>query len=156
VTVSISSVEHGLALFVQPARDDREMYVEFLHHEGLAAICVSNAKQAMTIAPCADVIVTELRLPGETNGVELIARLKSDERTKRIPIIVLTACAWSGDRERAEAAGCDLFLVKPCLPCELVPEVRRLGRLRRGARPRGVRAPYAPRTRSSQRWARSK
>jgi len=126
VTVSTSSLEHALALLVQPEHDDREMYVEFLHHEGLAAICLSNAKQAMTIAACADVIITGLRLPGEINGAELIAWLKGDERTKNIPIIVLSACAWDADRERAETAGCDLFLSKPCLPCELVRELRRL------------------------------
>ena len=102
------------------------MYVEFLHYEGLAAICVSSVEQAMTIAPCADVIVTELRLPGEINGVELVAWLKRDERTKSVPIIVLSACAWSADRERAETAGCDLFLTKPCLPRELLSELRRL------------------------------
>jgi two-component system, cell cycle response regulator DivK len=102
------------------------MYAEFLHHEGLAVICVSNARQALTIAPCADVIITGLRLPGETNGFEFIAWLKSDERTKNIPIVVLTACAWSADRERAETAGCDVFLSKPCLPGELMRELRRL------------------------------
>jgi len=126
VTVSTSSLQHALALFVQPEHDDREMYVEFLHHEGLAAICVSNAKQAMTIAPCADVIITGLRLPGEIDGLEFTAWLKGDERTKNIPIVMLTACAWNADRERAESAGCDLFLSKPCLPCELVRQLRRL------------------------------
>ncbi len=30
------------------------------------------------------------------------------------PIIVLTACAWDAERERATNAGCDLFLAKPC------------------------------------------
>jgi two-component system cell cycle response regulator DivK len=126
VTVSTSSLQHALALLVQPEHDDREMYAEFLHHEGLTAICVANAKQAMRIAPCSDVIITGLRLPGEINGIELIAWLKSDEQTKNIPIVVLTACAWSADRERAETAGCDVFLSKPCLPCDLLRELRRL------------------------------
>jgi CheY-like chemotaxis protein len=126
VTALPSTVQQTLALLVQPEHDDREMYAEFLHHEGLAAVCMSNARQAMTIAPCADVIITGLRLPGEINGVELIARLKSDERTKHIPIVVLTASAWNTDRERAETAGCDVFLSKPCLPHELLRELRRL------------------------------
>ncbi len=126
MTVSTSSLQHALVLLVQPDHDDREMYVEFLHHEGLAAICVPTVEQAMTIAPCADVVITELRLPGEMNGVELVAWLKRDERTKSIPVVVLTASAWNADRERAETAGCDLFLTKPCLPCELLSELRRL------------------------------
>ena len=126
VTSSFSSLEHALALLAQPDRDDREMYVEFFHHEGLAAICVSSASEAMPIAPYVDVIITGLRLHDEINGIELIAWLKHDTRTQTIPIVVLTACAWSTERERAETAGCDVFLTKPCLPCELLRELRRL------------------------------
>ena len=36
------------------------------------------------------------------DGHELIARLRNDERTNQTPIIVLTACAWNTERERAE------------------------------------------------------
>jgi CheY-like chemotaxis protein len=122
----MSSLQHALALLVQPEHDDREMYAEFLDYEGLAAICVSSASQAMAVAPYADVIITGLRLPGEINGVDLIALLKRDSRTKNIPIVVLTACAWDTERENAEAAGCDVFLSKPCLPCELLRQLRRL------------------------------
>jgi two-component system cell cycle response regulator DivK len=126
VTSATSTLQDAITLLVQPEHDDREMYAEFFHHEGLAAICVSNATLAMTIAPYADVIITGLRLPGEINGVEFIGRLKRDQRTKNIPIVVLTACAWNTERERAETAGCDVFLTKPCLPCELLLELRRV------------------------------
>jgi two-component system, cell cycle response regulator DivK len=113
-------------LLVQPERDDREMYAEFLHHEGLASMCVSTATQGIRLAPYSDVVVTGLLLPGPVDGFELITRLKRGERTCHIPIVVLTACAWTTERERAEAAGCDVFLSKPCLPHELLREVRRL------------------------------
>jgi CheY-like chemotaxis protein len=122
----MSSLQYSLALLVQPEHDDREMYAEFLDHQGLAAICVSSPREAMTVAPYADVIVTGLRLPGELNGLDLIAWLKRDNRTKNIPIVVLTACAWITERESAEAAGCDVFLSKPCLPCKLLQELRRV------------------------------
>jgi two-component system, cell cycle response regulator DivK len=120
------TLQHALALLVQPEHDDREMYAEFLDYEGLTTFCVSSARQAMMVAPCADVIITGMRLPGEIDGVDLIALLKHDNRTKNIPIVVLTACAWDTERESAEAAGCDLFLSKPCLPCELLRQLRRL------------------------------
>ena len=122
----MSSLQHVLALLVQPEHDDREMYAEFLEYVGVAALCVSTARQAMTIAPYADVIVTGLRLPGEIHGVDLIAWLKRDHRTKSIPIVVLTACAWNAERTRAEATGCDVFLSKPCLPGDLLRVLRRL------------------------------
>ena len=115
-----------VVLLVQADADSREMYTEFLRYEGLLPVPVSNARDALTVARKAHVIVTGLLLPGDIDGIELIARLKRDERTKRIPLIVLTACAWKSDRERAEEAGCDVFLAKPCLPDHLLREVRLL------------------------------
>jgi len=116
-----------VVLLVQPTRDDGlEMYEEFLRYEGLTPIPVSSARDALTLAPRADVIVTGILLPGSFDGVELVAQLRRDERTREIPIVVLTACAWDSERKRAEMAGCDLFLAKPCLPHDLLVAVRGL------------------------------
>jgi two-component system, cell cycle response regulator DivK len=111
-------------MLVQADADSREMYTEFFRYEGFLPVPVSNARDGLTVARKADVIVTSLLLPGDIDGIEFIARLKRDERTKRIPLIVLTACAWKSERERAEKAGCDVFLAKPCLPDHLLREVR--------------------------------
>jgi len=115
-----------VVLLVQADADSREMYTEFFRYEGLLPVPVSNARDGLTVARRANIIVTGLLLPGDIDGIEFIARLKRDERTKRIPLIVLTACAWKSDRERAEKAGCDVFLAKPCLPDHLLREVRLL------------------------------
>jgi two-component system cell cycle response regulator DivK len=120
----------AVILLVQPERDDREMYAEFLGSEGFNPISVSRAADALTIAPRVDLVVTALLLPGPMDGVELVTRLKGDDGTKSIPVIVLTACAWQSDRDRAAAAGCDVFLTKPCLPDVLVREIRRVLALR--------------------------
>ena len=61
---------------------------------------------------------------GGMDGVELISRLRRDAHSSRRPIIVLSACAWDAERERATHAGCDLFLAKPCVPGELLRHVR--------------------------------
>jgi CheY-like chemotaxis protein len=47
------------------------------------------------------------------NGWDAARRLKSDQQTRNIPIIALTAHAMSGSREKALAAGCDEFDTKP-------------------------------------------
>ena len=107
-------------LLVQVDVDSREMYAEFLRYHGFLPIPVRTASDALTVAPHADVIVTETLLPGRIDGIELIARLKRDERTKTIPVIALTVCAWQTERERAEEAGCEAFLAKPCLPDALL------------------------------------
>jgi CheY-like chemotaxis protein len=107
-------------LLVQVDIDNREIYAAFLRNHGFLPIPVKTASDALTVAPHVDVIVTEALLPGQIDGIEFISRLKPCERTKTIPVIVLTACAWREEHERAENAGCDTFLTKPCLPqcCE--------------------------------------
>ena len=115
-----------VVLLVQPNRDDREMYAEFLRHSGFTPVVVSSATAALSFASDADVIVTGLLLEGGMDGVELITRLRGGDRAKKkVTIIVLTSCAWTSERERARAAGCDVFLTKPCLPDVLVHEIRR-------------------------------
>lgn len=115
-----------MVLLVQPRGDDRAMYAAFLRHEGFRALCPKRAMNALRLASRADVIVTGILLDDTINGIDLVARLRADAATQRKPIAVLTACAWTSERERAIAAGCDVFLPKPCLPEDLVREIRRL------------------------------
>jgi two-component system cell cycle response regulator DivK len=123
----VATARRRVVLLVQSLRDDGlEMYAEFLRYSGLAPVAVSNATDALTFAPEADVIVTGINLDGHVDGVEFVSRLRGDDGTMHKPIIVLTACAWRRDRERAEHAGCDVFLSKPCLPDALLREVRLL------------------------------
>ena len=125
-----------VVLLVQPERDDREMYAEFFGRQGWRVIPVSAAHDALRVAPIADVIITGILLPGRMDGVEFIAQLKAAERTKRIPVVVLTTCAWDAERERAENAGCAAFLAKPCVPPDLVRAVRRVLALHRVPKPK--------------------
>jgi two-component system, cell cycle response regulator DivK len=134
-----------VVLLVQPERDDREMYAECFRHQGWLPVSVSTAGEAWRVAPIADVIIAGILLPGQIDGIELVTQLKADERTKRIPVIVLTTCAWQTERERAEHAGCDEFLAKPCLPDELVRAVRRVLALRRVRKPQPANVPPASR-----------
>jgi two-component system cell cycle response regulator DivK len=53
-------------------------------------------------------------------------RLKADERTKDVPIVAVTGHALKGAEATAKAAGCDVFLTKPCLPEDLLAEINRL------------------------------
>ena len=69
-----------------------------------------SVEWAKTLQP--DVIVMDLNLPG-IDGWEATRRLKNQPETKDIPIIVLTADPKAKSREKALAAGCDEFELKP-------------------------------------------
>jgi CheY-like chemotaxis protein len=102
------------------------MYAEFLRAHGFSVTEVDSTDEGLSAAETADLIVTGVRMPGSFDGIELVRRLRDDERTKSKPLIVLTACTFEPDQSRAFAAGCDVFLPKPCLPEVLLKEARRL------------------------------
>ena len=113
-----------VVLLAQRSGDDGlEMYTEFLRYHGLVVIPVSDSRDALTLAPEADIVITGMNLDDPMDGVELVSRLRHGDCTRSTPIIMLTASALPTDQERAEGAGCDVFLLKPCLPNDLLREV---------------------------------
>jgi two-component system, cell cycle response regulator DivK len=116
-----------LVLVVDDYQDAREMYAEYLSFSGFRVVEAGTGTEAVekALALRPDVILMDLSLPG-MDGWAATRQLKSDERTKRIPVVALTGHALAGASEGARLAGCDAFVTKPCLPDELVVEVRRM------------------------------
>jgi two-component system cell cycle response regulator DivK len=116
-----------LILVVDDYADNLEMYSSFLAFSGLRVEEATTGKEALTKAfqLLPDVIVMDLSLPG-VDGWKATRQLKADDRTKHIPVVAVTGHALQGASEGAKAAGCDAFLTKPCLPEDLLREVRRL------------------------------
>ena len=119
--------EGPLILVVDDYQDAREMCSEYLRFSGFrveeAVDGVEAIEKATRDLPAA--ILMDLSLP-RLDGWEATRRLKKDDRTKHIPIIALTGHALAGHSEGAAEAGCDSFLTKPCLPDQMVAEVRRI------------------------------
>jgi CheY-like chemotaxis protein len=114
-------------LLVSPSRDEREMYAEFLRSEGFCTLQASSAADGYRLA-CEllpDIIVTELRLAYE-DGLQLIRRLRRVDRLRGVPAVVLSASVLDCSDETAARAGCDRFVVKPCLPTTLHDVIERL------------------------------
>jgi two-component system, cell cycle response regulator DivK len=116
-----------LILVVDDYQDAREMYAEYLQFSGFRVAEARNGneavEQAFALKP--DLILMDLSLPG-MDGWEATRQLKSDDRTRHIPVVALTGHALAGASEGAKKAGCDSFVTKPCLPDDLVVEVRRM------------------------------
>ncbi|HET9194816.1 MAG TPA: response regulator [Vicinamibacterales bacterium] len=122
------TTEHGpLILVVDDYQDAREMYAEYLQYSGFRVAEARNGNEAVAQARSLrpDLILMDLSLPG-MDGWEATRVLKADDATKHIPIVALTGHALAGASEGARKAGCDSFVTKPCLPDDLVVEVKRM------------------------------
>jgi CheY-like chemotaxis protein len=119
--------EQPLVLVVEDYQDAREMYAAYLQFSGFAVAEATNGLEAIEKAQSLipDIVLMDLALP-RMDGWEATRRLKSDDRTKDIPIVALTGHALAGHAEGARQAGCDAFVTKPCLPDALVSEIKRL------------------------------
>lgn len=109
-------------LLVNDSPDEQEMYARWLDLHGcntLHAECADEAyRMALELAP--DIVVTDVNLRGDDDGLALTRRLKHDEHTRRLPVVVLSGYVFQRDDDAALQAGCDLVVHKPCLPTELV------------------------------------
>jgi two-component system phosphate regulon response regulator PhoB len=76
-----------------------------------------------------DVLVLDWMLPGES-GVAFARRLRADERTRELPILMLTARAMEQDKLSGLEAGADDYLTKPFSPRELAARIKAVLRRR--------------------------
>lgn len=121
------AVTPALVLIVDDDENQREMYSMYLAAKGfriaLAGDGVSAVRCAQSVQP--DVIVMDLALP-RLDGWEATRRLKQNPLTAHMPILAFTAHVFGAAGERAIDAGCDDYVIKPCLPEQLVRHIRSL------------------------------
>ena len=72
-----------------------------------------------------DLVVSDVMMP-KLSGLELVERLKADDATKAIPVILLSAKAQVDDIRAGLDAGADDYVTKPFEPLELVDRVNKL------------------------------
>ena len=72
-----------------------------------------------------DLILMDIQLP-RLSGLDATQQLRQDPRTERIPIIVVTSFALSGDDRKALEAGASGYLAKPYSPRQLLELIRKL------------------------------
>jgi two-component system cell cycle response regulator DivK len=119
--------ERPRVLLVDDYPDAREMYTEYLEFSGFDVVEAGNGMEALqrAVESTPDIILMDLSLP-VMDGWEATRRLKADRRTASIPVVALTGHALAGISEGAKQAGCDAFVTKPCLPEDLVREIRKI------------------------------
>ena len=117
----------ALILIVEDNDDLRNLYASYFVSRGFRVAMASDGGLGLTEAlrTRPDAIVTDLLLP-HVDGWEMTRRVKNDPRTAHIPVIACTGRAYGGAAERALNAGCDAYVLKPCLPADLLSETQRV------------------------------
>ena len=114
-----------LVLLVDDCRDTRELYAEYLELSGFdvkeADDGIVAIDEAVRVRP--DVIVMDMSLP-RLDGREAARQLRSDERTRSIPLVIISG--YDAENLPANDGLWDHYLGKPCAPEELVRVIGRL------------------------------
>ena len=102
-----------------------------LEQAGFGVESALSAEEARTLLAqeLPDVVLLDWMLPG-ASGVQLVKQLRQDERSKDLPIILLTARSEDTDKELGLNQGADDYLTKPFSPRELIARINALLRRR--------------------------
>jgi len=114
-------------LVVDDLAENREILVDLLGTEGYILDTAQDGEEAVQKALAAppDLILMDVSMPRLT-GFEACRRLKADERTHLVPIVLVTGLVAREDRIQGIAAGCDDFLTKPVDSEQLIARTRNL------------------------------
>lgn len=114
-----------VVLVVDDHEDNRRILRDLLASAGYEVIEATTGDDgvAMAKARTPDLILMDIQLPG-IDGYEATRRIKADDALRRIPLIVVTSYALSGDDAKALAAGADAYVAKPFSPRAMLAKIR--------------------------------
>lgn len=112
-------------LAVDDQEDNRRILRDLFRSAGYEVIEAVSGEEALALAEsqAPDLILMDIELPG-IDGYEATRRIKANPALQRIPLIVVTSYALSGDEGKALAAGADGYVSKPYSPRALLAKVR--------------------------------
>jgi len=122
-------------LLVEDEPAQRELLAYNLESEGFDVITADNGEDGLILVDenDPDLIVLDWMMP-QLSGIEVCRRLKSNSKTRQIPVIMLSARAEEVDRVRGLETGADDYVVKPYSVIELMARVKaHLRRIRAAA-----------------------
>jgi PAS domain S-box-containing protein len=111
--------------------EDNELILDtvasFLESKGYRMVAARNGLELLEAAPGAgaDIMLVDIQMPG-MDGLEAIRRIRASDAPglKTVPIVVTTALAMSGDRDKCLAAGANAYVSKPFVLTQLEKLIR--------------------------------
>jgi two-component system phosphate regulon response regulator PhoB len=128
----MNAIPRPRVLVVEDQPDIAELVLVHLRHGGFEGVKAENgvAAQRELDAVLPDVILLDWMLPGGQSGLDLARRWRAAERTKNVPIILLTARGEETDKIAGLDSGGDDYVTKPFSPAELLARIRAVLRRR--------------------------
>jgi CheY-like chemotaxis protein len=119
--------ERPVVLVTEDVTDARELFQTFLQFEGFDVVLAANGAEAVERAQETqpDAIVMDLSMP-VMDGFSAAEALRSDSRTRDIPVVALSGHVLPQHTEKAREAGCDTILPKPCALNDVAAKIRTL------------------------------
>ena len=108
--------EYNLANNIQVVRDGEEA-LDYLYYRGKFAGRISNNPV---------VVILDLKLP-KIDGIEVLRQIKSDEKLRLIPVVILTSSNEESDKVKSYKLGVNAYVVKPINFHEFTDAIRELG-----------------------------
>ncbi len=101
-------------LVVEDNKLDMRLLKDILEGSGYETLQAADGLEAIELAFASlpDLILMDIQLP-EISGLEVSRRLKGDDRSRRIPIVAVTAFAMGWHEREALDSGCDAYISKP-------------------------------------------
>ena len=112
-------------LVVEDEEDNRRIVRDLLTSVGYEIIEAVTGEEGVKAAETQlpDLILMDIQLPG-LDGYEATRRIRANPALRKVPIIVVTSYALSGDDVKAFEAGCDAYISKPFSPRVLLAKIR--------------------------------
>jgi two-component system cell cycle response regulator DivK len=103
-----------LVLIVEDNKIDMKLMKDILERSEYETLQAADGLEAINLAfaRLPDLILMDIQLP-EISGLEITRRLKGDDRSRRIPIVAVTAFAMGWHEREALDSGCDDYISKP-------------------------------------------
>jgi DNA-binding response OmpR family regulator len=116
-------------LVVEDEQDLRELVGKYFADMGYQVIVAADGTDALDLAKQENpqIILLDLKMP-EVDGLEICKKLRADETTKSIPVIIVTA--YNNQLNEALTAGADDFVAKPVHLLELSVRVKSILKVR--------------------------
>ena len=114
-------------LIVEDSATSRQMIAEILQKSGFTIDLASNGVEALKVMESGlpDLVVLDIIMP-QMNGYEFCRKIKGDDKTKNIPVIMCSTKNQEFDRIWGMKNGADAYIAKPFHPNDLVTTVKLL------------------------------